>query len=102
MHGYVRARVCARSSLGCESRRAPPRAKQLAALQAQLCRPPLTPTLHSSHMVLWANRHQARRLMGYIVNSSKANPVWPGAQEGLGHSRDQSNLLSNDAPQRSG
>lgn len=48
MHGYLWG------TLGCESKRAPPRAKQLAAYRPSCVGHPLAPSLHSSHMVLWA------------------------------------------------
>ena len=99
-HVYVCTGLCWELSLGCQSRRAPPRAGQLAALAVSLAMVATPgPKCHSSHMVFcWASRHQAWRLMEDIINSSRANPIWLRAQEGLGLSRNQSNLLSHDAP----
>lgn len=100
VHVYVSPGLCWELSLGCQSRRAPPKAGQLAAVAALLAMVATPgPKLHSSHRVFcWASRHQGWRLMEDVVNSFRANPTGLRAQEGLGLSRNQPNLLSHDAP----
>lgn len=84
-HRCGRARVCAGGFPGCESRKPPREQSGWQHYRPSCVGHPLAPTPMGP-------RHQAQRPTDCIVNSSRANPVWPGAREGLGHSRNQFNF----------
>lgn len=98
VHVYVSPGLCWEPSR-LSVKEGSPQSGQLAvaALLAMVATP--GPKLHSSHRVFcWASRHQGWRLMKDVVSSFRANPTGLRAQEGLGLSRNQPNLLSHDAP----